>query len=105
MSVSGDNVFDYLIEGARVTAVDFNGAQIALTEVKAAAVKFLDYLASDESQAIFAGANHEFPAVVGAPSPPDVVAISQFKADPMAVTIYGERQAQAQSVYDQAGWR
>lgn len=72
---------------------------------KAAAIKFLDYMASDEAQAIFAGANHEFPAAVGAPSPPDVVAISQFKADPMAVTIYGERQAQAQSVYDQAGWQ
>jgi S-adenosylmethionine:diacylglycerol 3-amino-3-carboxypropyl transferase len=43
MSVSGDNAFDYLIEGARVTAVDFNGAQIALTEVKAAAVKFISY--------------------------------------------------------------
>jgi ABC-type thiamine transport system substrate-binding protein len=72
---------------------------------KAAAIKFLDYLASDEAQAIFAGANHEYPAVEGVPSPPDVAAISQFKADPMAVTVYGERQAQAQGVYDQAGWR
>jgi iron(III) transport system substrate-binding protein len=72
---------------------------------RAAAVKFLDYLASDEAQAIFAGANHEYPVVAGVPSPPDVAAISQFKADPMAVRIYGERQAQAQSVYDQAGWR
>ncbi|MCX8497776.1 MAG: extracellular solute-binding protein, partial [Caulobacteraceae bacterium] len=72
---------------------------------KAAAIKFLDYLASDEAQAIFAGANHEYPVVEGVPSPPDVAAISQFKADPMAVTVYGERQAQAQGVYDQAGWR
>jgi len=72
---------------------------------KAAAIKFLDYLASDEAQAIFAGANHEYPAVVGVPSPPDVAAVSQFKADLMSVTVYGERQAQAQSLYDQAGWR
>lgn len=36
---AGDNAFDYLIEGARVTAVDFNGAQIALTELKAAACR------------------------------------------------------------------
>ena len=34
-------MFDYLIEGAKVTAVDFNGAQIALTEIKAAACKKL----------------------------------------------------------------
>ena len=43
MSAPGDNVFDYLIEGARVTAVDFNGAQIALTEVKAAAVRLISF--------------------------------------------------------------
>jgi hypothetical protein len=38
-------------------------------------------------------------------SPPDVAAYSKFKPDPMAVSIYGQRQAQAQGVYDQAGWR
>ena len=36
-------MFDYLIEGAKVTAVDFNGAQIALTEVKSAAVRLISY--------------------------------------------------------------
>jgi len=40
---AGDNAFDYLIEGAKVTAVDFNGAQIALTEIKAAACKKLSF--------------------------------------------------------------
>ena len=34
---AGDNVFDYLIEGSKVTAVDFNGCQIALTEMKSVA--------------------------------------------------------------------
>jgi len=72
---------------------------------KAAALKFLDYLSSDEAQAIFAGDNHEYSVVVGVTSPPDVAAYANFKADPMAVTVYGERQAQAQSVYDKAGWR
>jgi len=41
--VAGDNVFDYLIEGAKVTAVDFNGAQIALTEIKKVACMKLSY--------------------------------------------------------------
>jgi iron(III) transport system substrate-binding protein len=72
---------------------------------KAAAIKFLEFLASDEAQAIFAGANHEYSAVEGLASPPDVAAYSKFKPDPMAVSIYGQRQAQAQGVYDQAGWR
>jgi S-adenosylmethionine:diacylglycerol 3-amino-3-carboxypropyl transferase len=36
-------VFDYLVEGARVTAVDLNAAQIALTELKAIACQKLTY--------------------------------------------------------------
>lgn len=31
---AGCNVLDYIIEGAKVTAVDFNSCQIALTELK-----------------------------------------------------------------------
>ncbi|EKX35615.1 hypothetical protein GUITHDRAFT_97763 [Guillardia theta CCMP2712] len=40
---AGCNAFDYLIEGARVTAVDFNGAQIALTEAKAACCQHIEF--------------------------------------------------------------
>lgn len=31
---SGDNALDYVIEGAKVSAVDFNPCQIALCELK-----------------------------------------------------------------------
>lgn len=72
---------------------------------KDAAIAFLNFLASDQAQNIFAGANHEYPAVPGVKPPADVEAWSRFKADPMPVAIYGERQAQAQEVYDEAGWR
>lgn len=41
--IPGCNVFDYLIEGSRVTAVDLNAAQIALTELKAISVQKLSY--------------------------------------------------------------
>lgn len=40
---AGDNVFDYIIEGAMVTAVDFNSCQIALTELKKVAVLQLEF--------------------------------------------------------------
>ena len=69
------------------------------------AQKFLEFLATDEAQNIFAGANHEFPAAPGVRPPADVEAISGFKADPMPVAVYGQRQAEAQAVYDAAGWR
>ena len=40
---AGCNVLDYIIEGAQVTAVDFNLCQIALTELKAVAIQQLEY--------------------------------------------------------------
>jgi hypothetical protein len=40
---AGCNVLDYIIEGAKVTAVDFNSCQIALTELKKVAILNLDY--------------------------------------------------------------
>ncbi len=48
---AGCNTFDYLIEGAKVTAVDLNAAQIALTDLKAAAIQKLTF---DEFFKIFA---------------------------------------------------
>ncbi len=72
---------------------------------RAAADRFLEYLASDEAQAILAGANNEFPAVQGARAPESVAAYADFKADPLPVTVYGRRQAEAQAVFDEAGWR
>jgi len=44
--------------------------------------------------------------VVASVKPPaDVEVYSHFKADPIPVEVYGRRQAEAQGVFDQAGWR
>lgn len=40
---AGDNVLDYIIQGAKVTAVDFNSCQIALTELKKVAILNLEF--------------------------------------------------------------
>lgn len=40
---AGCNVLDYIIEGAQVTAVDFNLCQIALTELKKVAILHVEY--------------------------------------------------------------
>jgi ubiquinone/menaquinone biosynthesis C-methylase UbiE len=47
---AGDNVLHYAILGARVTAVDLNECQLALTELKIVGVKVLSY---DEYWAVF----------------------------------------------------
>eukprot|EP00286_Rhodomonas_abbreviata_P020206 CAMPEP_0181300056 /NCGR_PEP_ID=MMETSP1101-20121128/6680_1 /TAXON_ID=46948 /ORGANISM="Rhodomonas abbreviata, Strain Caron Lab Isolate" /LENGTH=697 /DNA_ID=CAMNT_0023405255 /DNA_START=52 /DNA_END=2145 /DNA_ORIENTATION=+ len=53
---AGCNAFDYLIKGSKVTAVDFNFAQIALSEIKARACMDLNF---DEYFSIFAKNNME----------------------------------------------
>jgi iron(III) transport system substrate-binding protein len=70
-----------------------------------AAVKFLEYLASDGAQNIFTKANYEFPAVASVK--PDVAAqaLGHFKIDPINVSIYGVNQAKAQIIFDRDGWR
>lgn len=40
---AGCNVLDYIIEGAKVTAVDFNLCQIALTEIKKVCIMKIDF--------------------------------------------------------------
>lgn len=40
---AGCNVLDYIIEGAMVTAVDFNSCQIALTELKKVAIMTVEF--------------------------------------------------------------
>jgi iron(III) transport system substrate-binding protein len=92
-------------EGAG-THVNVSGAGVAANAPhRAAAVRFLEYLASDQAQAIFAAGNNEYPAVASAPVPEPLAPFSRFKADPMSVAVYGNRQAEAQAVFDEAGWR
>ena len=70
------------------------------------AVKFLEYLASDEAQAYFANGNNEWPAVKGAVARnPELEALGRFKADPLPIAEIGTRTAAAQKLVDRVGWR
>ena len=69
------------------------------------AVKFLEFLASPEAQAIVSQSNFEFPAVADAAPAEAVAPYAGFKANPMSVARYGVHQAQAQSMISAAGWR
>jgi iron(III) transport system substrate-binding protein len=70
-----------------------------------AAVKFLEYLASDAAQNIFTKANYEFPAVASVPADKTAQTLGHFKIDPINVSFYGVYQAKAQIIFDQDGWR
>jgi iron(III) transport system substrate-binding protein len=90
----------------RGTHVNISGAGIlASAPHKANAIKFLEYMASDKAQDIVANANYEFPAVGTTARSRELSALGEFKIDPLNVATYGINQAQAQAIFDRAGWR
>ncbi|SCU75012.1 Iron uptake protein A1 [Cupriavidus necator] len=73
---------------------------------KEAAVKFLEYLASDEAQRYFADGNNEWPVVQGVKvSNPALEALGTFKSDTINVAELGKYQPQAQKLVDRAGFK
>jgi iron(III) transport system substrate-binding protein len=71
-----------------------------------AAVRFMEYLASDEAQRHLADGNNEWPAVPGvAVNNPGLAELGPFKADPLSVAALGRSQAAAARLIDRVGWR
>jgi iron(III) transport system substrate-binding protein len=73
---------------------------------KEAAIKFLEYLTSDEAQRYFADGNNEWPAVPGVKVDNDgLAALGTFKADTLPIATLAKNSATAQKIYDRAGWK
>jgi iron(III) transport system substrate-binding protein len=91
----------------RGTHVNVSGAGVLRTAPhRDAAVRFLEYLASDEAQVHFADGNNEWPAVrTAAVKNPALEALGPFKADPLNVGTLSRNTALAQKIFDRAGWR
>ncbi|WFM71615.1 Fe(3+) ABC transporter substrate-binding protein [Halomonas sp. CKK8] len=69
------------------------------------AVRFLEFLASDEAQALFATGNYEFPAVESAETDGVIASWGDFKKDDLNVSVLGENNPEAVRIFDRAGWR
>lgn len=86
--------------------INVSGAGIAANAPnKANAQKFMDFLFNDASQTIFATATNEFPVVDGVQIPENVGRYAAMPADPLPVATYSQRQAEAQRIFEEAGWR
>lgn len=73
---------------------------------KEAAVKFLEYLASNDAQRYFADGNNEWPVVPGVKTDnPALATLGEFKADNLSATTLAKNSALAQKIYDRAGWK
>ncbi len=73
---------------------------------KEAAVKFLEYLASDDAQRYFADGNNEWPAAPSVKvSNPALEKLGKFKADNIPVGSLAMYRAKAQIIFDKTGYR
>ena len=73
---------------------------------KEAAVKFLEYLASDQAQRYFADGNNEWPAVDSVKlANPALESLGKFKADKLPVKNLAMYQAKSQIIFDRAGFK
>ena len=82
------------------------GGMLKTAPNKDAAVKFLEYLASDTAQRYFADGNNEWPAVETVKvANPALDSLGKFKADKLPVKNLAMYQAKAQIIFDRAGFK
>lgn len=71
-----------------------------------AAVRFLEYLASDQAQNYFANGNNEWPVVASVnPDNPQLAALGKFKTDTLNLALIGKNQPTAQKIADRSGFK
>jgi iron(III) transport system substrate-binding protein len=89
------------------THVNISGGAMAKhAKNPAEALKFLEYLASDEAQVYFADGNNEWPAVAGVKvKNPALETMGSFKVDPLPIGTAGANQAQVQQMLDRVGYK
>jgi iron(III) transport system substrate-binding protein len=94
-------------QGTTGTHVNVSGAGVMKNAPnREAAIKFLEYLASDEAQRYFAEGNNEWPVVQGVkPENPVLASFGEFQRDRINVAILGRNQPSSQKIYDRVAWK
>jgi iron(III) transport system substrate-binding protein len=89
------------------THVNIAGAGVAKnSKNKEAAVRFLEYLASDSAQAYFADGNNEWPVVASVKlNNPALRVMGDFKAETVPVSAVGVNQVKVQQMLDRVGYK
>ena len=69
------------------------------------AIKFLEYLASEQAQQYFSAGNDEYPAVEGVELAPSVAALGTFKPDAIPLSDIADHIGAAQRILAGSGWK
>jgi iron(III) transport system substrate-binding protein len=81
------------------------GGVAAYAPNKENAIRFLEYLASDQAQAYFAAGNDEYPAVIGADLAESVAKLGEFKKDEVDLAEVAKNIPTAQTIFNDVGWK
>jgi iron(III) transport system substrate-binding protein len=94
-------------QAGRGTHVNISGAAVARhAKNRDAAVRFLEYLASDEAQRMLADGNNEYPVVASARSEnPALIAMGRFKSETVPIAKVGANTAVVQQMLDRVGFK
>jgi len=86
--------------------VNISGAGLAANAPNPeAAAQFLEFLISDQAQRLYAELTNEYPVVNGVDYyNPTLDSMGAFQSDELNVSTLGDNQAEAQRVFDRAGW-
>lgn len=90
----------------RGTHINVSGAGVAkYAPNKENAIKFIEFLASEKAQKVFAKANYEYPVNTKI-APSDLLASwGTFKEDGLSLTQLGKNNKKAVLTFDRAGWK
>lgn len=94
-------------QGGSGTHINVSGGGLVKSaKNREAAIRFLEYLASDEAQRYFAEGNNEWPAVAGVKfTNEELEELGSFKADQTALSTIARHLPAAQKLLDRAGYR
>lgn len=96
----------YPNQGGTGVHVNISGAGVAKhAPNQDNAVAFLEFLLTDEAQALLAEGNNEYPVVEGVTITAALATLGDFEEDRLNASALGENQQAAVQVYDRAGWR
>lgn len=88
------------------THVNISGAGVAAhSPNKENAVRFLEYLATEDAQLLYAVGNNEFPVIEEVQLPEVLSQFGDYESDAVNVSTYGINNPRAIRLMDRAGWR
>ncbi len=88
------------------THINVSGAGVAkYAPNKENAIKFIEFLVSEEAQSVFALSNYEYPVNVNVEVSETLKRWGEFREDSLNLSLLGENNKNAVILFDEGGWR